>query len=143
LNHGTVGRRHGLIRGWTGTHATAHDGTPLAEFLDAAHTAGGVWSETAYRLAKDEAMLAARGLISRIHRKRPKGRSMPARTRRAKAARLAVRSKVEHVFSHQEGMMGAVVRTIGLAWARLKYGLVNPAYNMRRLLRLSSKATPA
>ena len=68
---------------------------------------------------------------------------MPARTRRAKAARLAVRSKVEHVFSHQEGMMGAVVRTIGLAWARLKYGLVNPAYNMRRLLRLSSKATPA
>ena len=111
--------------------------------LDSDNTASGVWADTAYRSAKNEAMLAARGLVSRIHRKKPKGRPMPRRTRRANGAKSAVRSKVEHVFAHQKGLMGAVVRTIGLARARVKIGLVNLAYNMRRLVWLSGRSAPA
>ena len=76
-NHVSIDRRHGLIRGWTSTHAAAHDGARLEEVLDAGNTAGGVWADTAYRSAKNEAMLEARGLVSRIHRKKPKGRPMP------------------------------------------------------------------
>ncbi len=34
-----------------------------------AGTASDVWADTAYRSAKNEAMLTARGLVSRIHRK--------------------------------------------------------------------------
>jgi IS5 family transposase len=142
-NHVSIDRQHGLIRGWTGTHAAAHDGARLEEVLDGDNTASGVWADTAYRSAKNEAMLAARGLVSRIHRKKPKGRPMPARTRRANAAKSAVRSKVEHVFAHQKGLMGAVVRTIGLARARVKIGLVNLAYNMRRLVWLHGRGAPA
>jgi hypothetical protein len=88
-------------------------------------------------------MLQARGLVSRIHRKKPKLRPMPRRTRRANAAKSAVRSNVEHVFAHQKGLIGAVVRTIGLARARVKIGLVNLAYNMRRLVWLSRRDVPA
>jgi IS5 family transposase len=142
-NHVSVDRRHGLIRGWAGTHATAHDGARLEEVLDADNTASDVWADTAYRSAKNEAMLQARGLVSRIHRKKPKGRAMPARTRRANAAKSAVRSKVEHVFAHQKGLMRSVVRTIGLARARVKIGLVNLAYNMRRLVWLHGRGAPA
>jgi transposase, IS5 family len=54
-----------------------------------------------------------------------------------------VRSKVEHVFAHQKGLMGVVVRTIGLARARAKIGLVDLAYNMRRLVWLRGRAAPA
>jgi IS5 family transposase len=114
-NHVSIDRQHGLIRGWTASHAAAHDGARLEEVLDGDNTASGVWADTAYRSAKNEAMLAARGLVSRIHRKKPKGRPMPRRTRRANAVKSAVRSKVEHIFAHQKGLMGAVVRTIGLA----------------------------
>jgi IS5 family transposase len=142
-NHVSIDRRHGLIRGWTGTHAAAHDGARLEEVLDADNTASGVWADTACRSAKNEAMLEARGLVSRFHRKKPKGRPMPARTRRANAAKSAVRSKVEHVFAHQKGRMGLMVRTIGLARARVKIGLVNLAYNMRRFVWLSGRAAPA
>jgi hypothetical protein len=39
--------------------------------------------------------------------------------------------------------MGVVVRTIGLARARVKIGLVNLAYNMRGLVWLSGRAAPA
>ena len=56
-----------------------------------------VRSITAYRSAKNEEMLESRGLVSRIHRKKTKGRPMLQRTRRANAAKSAVRSKVEHV----------------------------------------------
>ena len=50
---------------------------------------------------------------------------------------------MEHVFAHQKGLMGAVVRTIGIALARVKIGAVNLAYNMRRLVWLSGRRAPA
>lgn len=142
-NHVAIDRRHGLIRGWTASHAAAHDGARLAEVIDADNTAGDVWADTAYRSAKNEAWLASRGLVSRIHRKKPLGRPMPARTRQANARKSAVRSAVEHVFARQKGPMGLVVRTIGLARARVKIGLANLAYNIKRFVWLSSKAAPA
>ena len=142
-NHVSVDRRHSLIRGWTASHAAAHDGARLEEVLDGDNTASDVWADTAYRSAKNETMLASRGLVSRIHRKKPPGRPMPRRTRRANAAKSAVRSAVEHVFAHQKGPMALVVRTIGLARARVKIGLVNLAYNMRRLVWLSRRNAAA
>ena len=142
-NHVAIDRRHGLIRDWTASHAAAHDCARLAEVLDGDNTASDVWADTAYRSAKNEAMLEARGLVSRIHRKKPKGRPMPRRTRRANAVKSAVRSAVEHVFARQKGLMALVVRTIGIARARVKIGLANLAYNMRRLVWLSGRSAPA
>jgi IS5 family transposase len=39
--------------------------------------------------------------------------------------------------------MGLVVRTIGIARARVKIGLANLAYNLKRFVWLSSKALQA
>jgi len=138
-----IDRRHGLIRGWTASHAAAHDGARLAELVDAGNTAGDVWADTAYRSAKNEAWLAERGLVSRIHRKKLPGRPMAARTRQANARKSVVRAAVEHVFARQKGPMALVVRTIGIARARVKIGLANLVYNIKRLVWLSSKAAPA
>src|SRR3712207_5040749 len=55
---------------------------------------------------------------------RSKGRRMAERTRRANARKSAVRAAVEHVFAHQKGPMGLVVRTIGIARARGALGTV-------------------
>jgi hypothetical protein len=54
-----------------------------------------------------------------------------------------VRSALKHVFAWQKESMALAVRTIGIARARVKIGLANLAYNMRRYVWLSSKATPA
>ena len=142
-NHISIDRRHGLIRRWTATDAAAHDDARLTAVIDAHNTASDVWADTAYRSAKNEASLAERGLVSRIHRKKPKGRPMPARTRRANARKSAVRSAVEHVFARQKGPMALVVRTIGIARAEVKIGLANLAYNMRRYVWLSHRPAPA
>jgi IS5 family transposase len=92
-NHVAIDHRHGLIRRWTASHAASHDGARLAEVVDADNTAGDVWADTAYRSAKNEAWLAARGLVSRIHRKKPPDRPMAVRTRRANARRSRALSR--------------------------------------------------
>ncbi len=139
-NHVSIDRRHGLIRRWTVTDAAAHDGARLGDLLDRDNTASDVWADTAYRSGKNEQMLKGRGLVSRIHRRKPQGKPMPARTSRANARKSAVRSAVEHVFAREKGPMGLSIRTIGLARAQLKIGMANLAYNMKRLLWLSREA---
>lgn len=135
-------RAYGLIRKWTATHAAAHDGARLEDVLDRSNTASDVWAYTAYRSAKNEE-LSRRGFVSRIHRKKLKGRPMPERTRISNARKSRVRSVVEHVFAHQKGLMGLVVRTIGIARAKVKIGMANLAYNMRRFVWLSGKYAAA
>ena len=51
-------------------------------------------------------------------------------------AKSKVRARVEHVFGAQAAMGGHLVRTIGIARAKVKIGLMNLVYNMRRLLQL-------
>ena len=82
-------------------------------------------------------------LVSRIHRKKPAERPMPARTARANAEKSRVRARVEHVFAEQKARMGLLVRTIGLARATAKIGLANLVHNMRRLLWLERQAATA
>lgn len=129
--------------------------------LDRTNTASDVWAErakgsvkrslmewrtegdAAYRSAKNEEMLARRGFVSRLHRKKPAGRPMPERMRVANARKPTARSAIEHVFAHQKGPMGLFVRTIGIARARVKIGLANLSYNMRRFVWLRTKYTAA
>lgn len=129
-NHISTDRRHGLIRKWAVTAASAHDGARLPELLDKANTASAVWADTAYRSRKNEALLEKRGFVSQIHRRKPPGRPMPRSTARANAVKSKVRSAVEHVFADQKQRMGLFIRTIGLPRARLKIGMVNLAYNL-------------
>ncbi len=142
-NHVSIDRGFGIIRRWTATHAAAHDGARLEDVLDRTNTASDVWADTAYRSAKNEAMLSRRGFVSRIHRKKPEGKPMPERVRIANAQKSKVRSAVEHVFALQKGPTGLFVRTIGITRARVKVGRANLAYNIRRFVFLTGKCAAA
>ncbi len=66
---------------------------------------------------------------------------MPEHVARANGAKSKVRADVEHVFAWQKGPIALVVRTIGLARARVKIGLANLFTNMRRMIWLTENAT--
>lgn len=144
-SHINIDRRFGLIRRWTVTNAAAHDGARLPELLNGQALGSRVWADTAYRSKRPEAEAALEkaGRISMIHFKKPKGKPMSGPHKRANAARSKIRSGVEHVFGAQKSRLGLVIRTISLARARTKIGLVNLAYNMRRLLWLEGRTAPA
>lgn len=142
-SHVSIDRMHGLISCQI-NDAARHDGGQLREGLIArTNTSPSVWADSAYRSAENEDWLEARGMVSRIHRKKPRGRAMPKRTRRANAVKSAVRSKVEHVFAHQKARMRMVIRTIGLKRAQAAITLANIAYNMTRWRWLNSRTASA
>lgn len=138
-NHIGIDRQHGLIRTWVATNAARHDGAQLPNLISRSNTGSHVWADTAYRSKANEKCLADHRLISRIHRKKPKGKPMPADVARANGAKSKVRSAVEHVFARQKGPMGLVVRTIGIARATVKIGLANIAFNMKRAVWLTER----
>jgi hypothetical protein len=60
---------------------------------------------------------------------------------RANGETSKVRAALEHVFARQKGPMGLVVRTIGLARARMKIGLANLIDNMNPAVWLTGSRT--
>lgn len=133
-SHIGADRAFGFIRTFKVTHAAAYDGAQLSGLIDPDNTASDVWADTAYRSAKNEAMLKERGKRSRIHRKKPNGRAMSERTRKANMKKAKVRARVEHIFAQQKSRMGLFIRTIGLKRAEAKIGLANIAFNIGRLI---------
>ena len=93
--------------------------------------------DTSYRSAKNEALLAKRRLVSRVHRKKPRGRAMAPRTRRANARKSAVRASVEHVFAYQKGPMGLVTRTIGLGDVEEAFHAMETGNVIRSVIRMT------
>ena len=58
--------------------------------------------------------------------------------------RSKIRVRVEHAFGAQETSLGGkFVRTVGLARATVKIGLMNLAYNRRRFLSILAARTAA
>ncbi|MFQ8434117.1 hypothetical protein ACLJK8_23035, partial [Amaricoccus sp. W119] len=115
----------------------------LAGLLDKANTASAVWADTAYRSQKHEKRIAGAGLVSKIHFRRAPGKALTANRQRANAARSKIRSAVEHPFAEQKGRMGLCVRTIGIARAKVKIGLANIAFDMKRLVFLERSEAAA
>jgi transposase, IS5 family len=131
----SIDRRHGFIRKWDVTDASRHDGRMLRRgLLDGTNTGTTVWADSAYRSFANEAFMERHGFRSQVHQRKPKGRPMPPHIRRGNASRSSVRAAIEHVFAHQKGPMALCIRTIGIARARVKIGLANLTYNIRRLV---------
>jgi hypothetical protein len=134
-SHISIDRGFGFIRTWAATDAAAYEGRLLREgLLDKSNTAGSVWADTAYRSKSNERFMAETGFVSRVHRKKPPHRSMPVRAARANGRKAKVRAGIEHVFAEQKSRMGLFIRTVGLARARVKIGLANLVYNVKRLV---------
>ena len=138
-SHLGIDRAHGLIRTWTVTHAAAHDGGQLGSLPDPADTARGVWADTAYRSAASLELLARRGHVGHLQRKKPRGKPMPRHVARGNATRGRVRAAVEHVFAAQKRRLGLVIRTVGIARARARVGSANLAYNFARFAWLEAR----
>ena len=142
-NHASIDRRHGFIRGWAVTSASAWDGAQLRNVPNKNNTGSTVWADTAYRSKKNESWLDKNGYFPDIHHKKPKGRPMSERTARANGRRSKIRAFVEHVFAQQKSRMGLFVRTIGIARARIRIGMANLAYNLTRYVWHQGRTAPA
>lgn len=131
-NHISIDNQHKLIRHFEVTSASVHDSQVFDCLIDEENTSRSVWADSAYRSRSTEAWLEEEGYRSHIHTKGQAGKPLSEAQQRANKKRSSVRVRVEHVFASHKQMAGDFVRTIGHARARLKLGLINMAYNMKR-----------
>jgi len=136
-NHITVDVRHKLIRSYAVTNAAVHDSQVLGDLLRN-NTSKDVYADSAYRSAGILQMLSIMGYREHIQRKGCKNRKLTGWERQGNHTRSKTRSRIEHVFGVQAMIAGnGILRTIGIARARVKIGLRNLAYNMFRFQTLA------
>ena len=137
-NHIDIDVEHKLVRTFKVTPANVHDSQVFDELIDPDNRDPGVWADSAYHSEETETVLAEAGYESHICEKGQRGRPLSAQQQAANRVRSKVRSRVEHVFGFQENSMGGkLIRTIGLARAEVKIGLMNLTYNLARYLQLA------
>jgi len=140
-NHVNADARHKLIRDYTVSDASMHDSQALDELLNKGNTSRDVYADSAYRSAGTERALKAQGFRSRIHKRGRRNCPLTEAQARANRGKSKVRARIEHVFGAQENAPGGrLVRTIGIVRAKIKIGLQNLAYNIRRLVILERAA---
>jgi transposase, IS5 family len=131
-NHISIDRTHKLIRHFEVTSASVADNQVFKILIDPGNTSAAIWADATYPSKACGQWLKAEGYRSHIHTKGQANKPTSACQRRANRKRSKQRCRVEHVFAAQQAMGGKVVRTIGLARARVKVAMMNIVYNLKR-----------
>lgn len=130
---------HKLIRNYEVTSAQVHDSQVFEELLTD-NTSRDVWADSAYRSEEHETILDALDYKSHVHKKGSKKSPLSEKEKRSNTKKSRVRARVEHVFgsiSNEQG--GMTSRVIGLARTKVKIGMMNVVYNMRRFVMLHKR----
>jgi len=135
-DHVTVDNAHKLIRNYEVTSAEVHDSQVFEEIL-AENTSKDVWADSAYRGEDHELTLDVMGHRSHVHKKGKKNKPLTSIEKKANTKKSKVRARVEHVFgsiTNEQG--GLYFQVIGLCRTKVKIGMMNVVYNMRRFVTL-------
>ncbi len=142
-NHVNTDRKHELIRGYETTHAAARDSQVFNKLLDPDNTGKQVWADSAYRSEQSDKELKRRNLKNEIHHKGYRGRPLSEAKLRVNKKRSRALARVEHIFGCQQTSLGGnLVRTVGMARAKAKIGMMDLVYNMKRYLFLQKLSLP-
>ena len=142
-NHINADAANKLIQDYAVTDAAVHDSQVLDQLLDYTKQADGttrpVYADSAYRSQERETPLAKAELQSQICEKGSRGHPLTEAQKNNNRNKSKVRARVEHIFGAQNQMGGHLVRTIGIARATTKIGMMNLVYNMTRLIQLRKR----
>jgi len=139
-NHINADAKNKLIRAYAVTPASVHDSQVFDELLDHSSDEDGkkraAYADSAYRSKEQEERLQANAIESQVCEKGTRGKPLTEEQKATNRVKSKIRVRVEHVFGAQAQMGEHLVRTIGMARARVKIAIMNLAYNMRRFVLL-------
>jgi IS5 family transposase len=131
-DHEDTDVKHKFIREYEITPASTHD-SQMYDPLITENTDPEEYADSAYRSKERiEARVAAQK-IPHFQEKGTRGHPLTEEQKQANRERSRIRSRVEHVFGTKFQRAGnLILRTVGIARARVKLGLRNLAYNLER-----------
>ena len=123
------------------TSANVHDGTQLLSLLPQyTEEPQPVYADSAYGGSANLQGVRERGFIPEICEKGYRNRSLTEEQRQRNMQKSKIRCRIEHVFGDMNVRLKRLcVRTIGFERAKVKIGLLNLTYNIRRFLTLTSQ----
>jgi IS5 family transposase len=136
-DHINADTKYKLIRKYKVTPASTNDIHCFEELLDKRNNDNRVWADSAYYSQDSEKMLKENGYLSRLIRRNSCHFPEWSEQDRENTRRAKIRKRVEHIFGFMENSMNKMfIRTIGLARAKAKIGLMNLVYNICRFEQL-------
>lgn len=139
-NHICPDVRYKLIRSYDVTTASKHDSN-VFESLLTTNKDPSVYADSAYYSKARVKELPVAGYMPCLNEKSYRYVKLDEAAIKANHERSRIRVLVEHVFGQQVQRAGnLILRTMGLARARVKIGLRNLAYNIERYSRLATQS---
>jgi len=128
-----------LVRDYEVTSAEVHDSQVFIKFL-ADNSSADVWADSAYQSEASTLELYASCYHNKVHKKGRRNKPLSVKQQKMNSKKSKTRALVEHVFGSMENEQGGMfVRTISNTRAAVKIGLMNLAYNMRRMVSLQRR----
>ena len=96
-----------------------------------------LYADSAYTGEEQDKIYKKKKVISKINEKGYRNKPLTETQKARNKEKSRVRARVEHLFGFVENSMhGSIVRTIGIARAKAKIGMMNLTYNISRCVQL-------
>ena len=96
-----------------------------------------LYADSAYTGEEQEKVYKKKNVINKVNEKGYRNKPLTEEQKANNKEKSRTRARVEHIFGFVENSMnGSIVRTIGIARAKAKIGMMNLTYNICRCVQL-------
>jgi len=136
-NHVKADVKTKLIEKYIVTDASVHDSQTTEELLTEKDEGQPFYADSAYTGEEQENVYKKKKVINKVIEKGYRNNPLTDEQKASNKEKSRTRARVEHLFGFVENSMnGSFVRTIGLARAEAKIGMMNLTYNICRCVQL-------
>lgn len=126
-----------LIKDFVVTDASVHDSQTVEQLLTEEDKGQELYADSAYTGQEQEKIYQKKEVIDKIIEKGYRNKPLTEEQKVNNKQNSKTRVRVEHIFGFVENSMnGSFIRTIGIARAKAKIGLMNLTYNICRCVQL-------
>lgn len=141
-NHIKADTKTKLIEEYVVTDASVHDSQVIEELLNEKDKGQPLYADSAYGGEEQQKVYRKKEVVDKVHEKGYRNKPLTEKQKADNREKSKVRARVEHVFGFVENSMnGSIVRTIGIARAKAKIGMMNLTYNINRCVQLKIKVS--
>ena len=136
-NHVKADVKTKLIEEYKVTDASVHDSQAIEDLLTKRDEGQPLYADSAYTGEEQEKVYKRNKVIDRVIEKGYRNKPLTEKQQADNKEKSRTRVRVEHIFGFVENSMnGSIVRTIGIARAKAKIGMMNLTYNICRCTQL-------
>ena len=141
-NHIKSDTKTKLIEEFEVTDASVHDSQATEKLLTEKDEGQPLFADSAYTGEEQEKVYTKKKVINKVNEKGYRNKPLTEEQKANNKEKSRTRARVEHIFGFVENSMnGSIVRTIGIARAKAKIGLMNLTYNICRCTQLKITVT--